>query len=67
MNIGSTVIIKYHPGMPAWQAEYTGERGKIVARKTLAGVAHWLVNIGGVILEYLPHELEEVQPQGAAA
>jgi hypothetical protein len=69
MNIESTVIIKYHPDMPAWQAEYVGERGKIIAQKTLAGVFHWLVNVGGgAILEYRPHELQEAQePEEAAA
>jgi len=67
MNIGSTVIIKNSPGMPAWQAEYAGERGVIIARKTLAGVAHWLVNVGGVILKYRPHELKEVEAEEAAA
>jgi hypothetical protein len=67
MNIGSTVIIKYSPGMPAWQAEFVNRHGEIVGQKALAGVLHWLVRIGrGPVLEYRPHELEEVQQEAAA-
>jgi hypothetical protein len=68
MKRDTIVIVKRSPGMPAWQAEFVGVRGRIDGQCTRGGVFHWLVSFErGPALEYLPHELEEVQPQEAAA